>query len=151
MKNQIRLAVLGCGTIVKSQHLPAVLAHPDIVLVALVDADSNRAATLMRSTHLNCKTSTDYASVLGEVDALINALPNHLHAPATLEALGAGVHVLCEKPLATNSADARACAAAAAEKGLVLAVGMNRRYQDNHRFLRMVLDPAWIADFHASS
>ncbi len=146
MKNQIRLAVLGCGTIVKSQHLPAVLAHPDIVLVALVDADSNRAATLMRSTHLNCKTSTDYASVLGEVDALINALPNHLHAPATLEALGAGVHVLCEKPLATNSADARACAAAAAEKGLVLAVGMNRRYQDNHRLLRMVLEHGMIGE-----
>jgi len=144
MKNQIRLAVLGCGTIVKSQHLPAVLAYPDIVLVALVDADSNRAANLMRSTHLSCKTSTDYASVLGEVDAVINALPNHLHAPATLEALDAGVHVLCEKPLATNSADARACAAAAAEKGLVLAVGMNRRYQDNHRLLQTALEHGMI-------
>ena len=44
MNNQIRLAILGCGTIVKSQHLPAALAHPDVVLVALVDAASNRAA-----------------------------------------------------------------------------------------------------------
>jgi len=140
MKNQIRLAMFGCGTIVKSQHLPAALAHPDVVLVALVDASSDRAANLMRSAHLNCKISTDYASVLGEVDAVINALPNHLHAPATLDALAAGVHVLCEKPLATNSADARACAAAAAEKGLVLAVGMNRRYQDNHRLLKLILE-----------
>src|SRR5258708_22839090 len=141
MKNQVRGGGLGRGRIEKSQPLPAVLAHPDIVLVALVDADSNRAATLMRSTHLNCKTSTDYASVLGEVDALINALPNRLHAPATLEALGAGVHVLCEKPLATNSADARACAAAAAEKGLVLAVGMTRRYPHNHPLLPMLPQP----------
>src|SRR3979490_1922715 len=131
MKNQIRLAILGCGTIVKSQHLPAALAHPDVVLVALVDAASNRAANLMRSAHLNCKTSTDYASVLGEVDAVINALPNHLHAPVTLEALAAGVHVLCEKPLATKSADARACAAAAAGKSLVLPVASNRRTQAN--------------------
>lgn len=144
MKNQIRLAVLGCGTIVKSQHLPAVLAHPDVVLVALVDADSNRAANLMRSTHVNCKISTDYTSVLGEVDAVINALPNHLHVPVTLDALRAGVHVLCEKPLATNSTDARMCAAAAVEKGLVLAVGMNRRYQDNHRLLRMVVEHGMI-------
>jgi predicted dehydrogenase len=146
MNNQIRLAILGCGTIVKSQHLPAALAHPDVVLVALVDAASNRAANLMRSAHLNCKTSTDYASVLGEVDAVINALPNHLHAPVTLEALAAGVHVLCEKPLATKSADARACAAAAAGKSLVLAVGMNRRYQDNQRLLRMVLEHGMIGE-----
>src|ERR1700682_475749 len=144
MKDQIRLAVLGCGTIVKSQHLPAVLAHPDIVLVALVDADKNRAANLMHSANVNCKTSTDYATVLGEVDAVINALPNHLHAPVTLEVLAAGIHVLCEKPLATNSADARACAAAAAEKGLVLGVGMNRRYQDNQRLLKMVLEHGMI-------
>ncbi len=146
MKNQIRLAVLGCGTIVKSAHLPAVLAHPDIALVALVDAASNRAANLMRSAQLNCTASTDYASVLREVDAVINALPNHLHAPVTLEALAAGVHVLCEKPLATKSADARACAAAAAEKGLVLAVGMNRRYQDNQRLLRMVLEHGMLGE-----
>jgi predicted dehydrogenase len=139
MRNQIRLALFGCGTIVKSQHLPAALAHPDVAVAALVDASSDRAATLMRSAQLNCRISTDYASVLGEVDAVINALPNHLHAPATLDALAAGVHVLCEKPLATNSADARACAAAAAEKGLVLAVGMNRRYQDNHRLLKIIL------------
>jgi UDP-N-acetylglucosamine 3-dehydrogenase len=144
MKNQIRVAVLGCGTIVKSQHLPAAIAHPEIELVALVDAASDRAANLMRTAHLNCKTSTDYASVFGEVDAVINALPNHLHAPATLDALNAGVHVLCEKPLATNSADARACAAAAAEKGLILAVGMNRRYQDNHRLLGIILEHGLI-------
>ncbi len=146
MNNQIRVAILGCGTIVKSQHLPAVLAHPEVVLVALVDAAPNRAANLMRSAHLNCKTFTNYASVLGEVDAVINALPNHLHAPVTLEALAAGIHVLCEKPLATKSTDARACATAAAEKGLVLAVGMNRRYQNNQRLLRMVLEHGMIGE-----
>ena len=44
--------------------------------------------------------AADYRSVLGEVDAIINALPNSLHAPVIMEALNAGVHVLCEKPLA---------------------------------------------------
>jgi len=140
MSNQIRMAVLGCGTIVKSEHLSAIMAHPRIRLAALVDTDADRAASLARNRFLRCKISTDYRSVLGEVDALLNALPNHLHAPVTLEALQAGVHVLSEKPLAITSADARACASVAAERNLVLAVAMNRRFQDNHTLLKAVLD-----------
>jgi UDP-N-acetylglucosamine 3-dehydrogenase len=140
MTEPIRMAVLGCGTIVRSQHLPAVLAHPEIRLVALVDSSGDRAEKLVRHFGLDCKVSTDYRTVLGEVDAVLNSLPNHLHAPITLDALNAGVHVLCEKPLAIKSADARACATTAEQKGLVLAVGMNRRFQDNHPLLRAVLE-----------
>jgi len=140
MSDRLRIAVLGCGAIVKSQHLPALLAHSQVRLVALVDSDPNRAARLARQCGLKCGIETDYRAVLNQADAVINALPNHLHAPVTLEALSAGVHVLCEKPLATKSADARSCAVAAAEKGLVLAVGMNRRFQDNHQLLSLVLE-----------
>ena len=146
MTDPIRMAVLGCGTIVKSQHLPAIMVHPHIRLAALCDVDGDRAATVARNAQIQCKCSSDYRSVLGEVDAILNALPNHLHAPVTLEALQAGVHVLCEKPLAIHSADARACAQAAIEKKLVLAVGMNRRFQDNHRLLRAILDEHTLGD-----
>jgi predicted dehydrogenase len=73
------------------------------------------------------------------VDALINALPNSLHAPVNLEVFGAGAHVLCEKPLSTTAADARACCALAEEKGLLLAVGMNRRFVGSHTLLPIVL------------
>jgi predicted dehydrogenase len=140
MNNPIRLGVLGCGTIVRDEHLPAILLHSGVRLVSLVDADETRAAKLARKTGLDCKISTDYRAILHDVDAVLNALPNHLHAPVTLEALTAGVHVLCEKPLAIKSADARACASAAAERRLVLAVGMSRRFHDSHQLLKMVLD-----------
>jgi predicted dehydrogenase len=57
-----------------------------------------------------------------------------------IDALNAGVHVLCEKPLATSSADARACCELAAQKNLILAVGMNRRFQPGSLILRSVLE-----------
>lgn len=140
MSPPIRIAVLGCGTITRSEHLPAILKNPQVRLVALVDANEERAAKLIRNSRLQCRACSDYRSIWGEVEAVVNALPNHLHAPITLEAIAAGVHVLCEKPLAIRSADARACALAAEAKNVVLAVGMNRRFQDNHALLRSVLD-----------
>ena len=140
MSDPIRLAVLGCGTIVRGEHLPAILRNPEVRLAALVDQNQERAAKLIRTSSLECRAASDYKSVLSEVDAVLNALPNHLHAGVTLEAITRGVHVLCEKPLAIRSADGRACAAAAAERGVVLAVGMNRRFHDNHDLLRAVLD-----------
>jgi predicted dehydrogenase len=140
MGERLRIAILGCGAITKSRHLPAVLAHPDVHLAALVDTDLHRASSLIGTNGSQCRITGDYRSVLGEVDAIINALPNHLHAPVIIDSLNAGVHVLCEKPLATSSVDARACCELAAQKNLVLAVGMNRRFQPSTLILRSVLE-----------
>lgn len=140
MGEKLRIAILGCGAITKNRHLPTVLAHPELELVALVDTDIRRATSLARLNHAECRIVSDYRSVLAEVDAIINALPNHLHAPVILDALNAGVHVLCEKPLATNSADARLCCELAAEKRRVLAVGMNRRFQPASSILHSILE-----------
>ncbi len=136
---KVRLVILGCGEISKTQHLPAALSHPAVEIAALVDSNPQRADALARSFGIPCRTAADYQSVLADADAVLNALPNALHAPATMDLLQQGKHVLCEKPLATTSADAGACAALAAERGLVLAVGMNRRFDSNHPLLHSVL------------
>ncbi len=82
---------------------------------------------------------SDYRNCLSISDAVVNALPNALHAAVTLELLSSGKHVLCEKPLATTSTDALACTEMAAKKGLVLAVGMNRRFDASHHLLHCIL------------
>jgi predicted dehydrogenase len=136
----VRLAILGCGEITRLGHLPAVAKHPGVCLTALVDSDVNRARLLAQQFHLDCQILQDYKSVFPHVDAIINALPNSLHAPVNREALGQGLHVLCEKPLATTAQDARSCCALAEEKGRLLAVGMNRRFVASHRLLPLVLE-----------
>src|SRR6202790_1037264 len=107
MTEPIRLAILGCGAITRSEHIPAVSAHPGVHLVALVDTDLPRANALIQNRGLSCKAVADYREVLGQVDAVINALPNHLHVSSNMDCLRAGVHVLCEKPLAITAGDAR--------------------------------------------
>jgi predicted dehydrogenase len=62
------------------------------------------------------------------LEAVIIALPSHLHAPAALAALDAGLHVFVETPMALSVADAKKVARKAAEKNLILAVGQQRRY-----------------------
>ena len=106
MTEPIRLAILGCGAITRGEHIPAVSAHPGVQLVALVDTDLPRANALIRNRGLNCRAVADYREVLGEVDAVVNALPNHLHESSNVDCLRAGKHVLCEKPLAITAAGA---------------------------------------------
>jgi predicted dehydrogenase len=114
--------------------------HPRLKVAALVDVDLQRANLLRRRHSLNCIVSSDYNTVLKELDAVIIALPNHLHAPAILAAARAGVHILCEKPLALSAAEARECAAVAGREGVLLAVGMQWRFRDGGLLLPLVLD-----------
>jgi predicted dehydrogenase len=146
MSAEVRLAILGCGAITAIGHLPAAAIHPGVSAVWLIDSDLNRARGLARQFNLDCQIVSDYKPVLPQVDALINALPNHLHTPVNLEALNAGVHVLCEKPLSTTAADARACCELAKHKGALLAVGMNRRFFASHRLLPIVLQERSLGD-----
>jgi predicted dehydrogenase len=140
MRQPIRLAILGCGAITGSEHIPAVSAHPGIQLVALVDTDLPRALAFIENRGLTCTAVADYREVLGQIDAVVNALPNHLHVSSNVDCLRAGVHVLCEKPLAITAAEARSCTEFAEEKKLVLAVGMNRRFAASHPLLKLVIE-----------
>jgi predicted dehydrogenase len=81
--------------------------------------------------------ATDYREVVRreDVDAVIIATPNHTHAPIALEAIAHGKHVLCEKPLALNAADARAMAAAADRAGVRHMTAFTYRFVPAMRYL----------------
>jgi predicted dehydrogenase len=82
------------------------------------------------------------------VEAVIIALPSHLHAEAALAALDAGLHVFVETPLALSVADAKKVARKAAEKNLVLAVGQQRRYNLIYDHALEMVRRNLLADIH---
>src|SRR6185436_10592173 len=140
-KRPLRLGVIGAGSVAQVSHLPVLKKRRDLEVVAICDDDGERARLVAQHFGIPRVTS-DYESLLrgDEVDAVIIATPNHLHAPMTLAALGYGKHVLCEKPPARNAAEAAQMAVAAERSGKVLMYAMNNRFRSDVAVLRGYLE-----------
>jgi predicted dehydrogenase len=140
LRNSLRIALVGCGAVTEHRHLPALARRDNCEVVALVDHDQGRAKRL--SAH--CRVPhilTDYRDLLNlDLDAAIIALPNHLHAPVSIELLRAGIHVLVEKPMAPSAAECDSMLLAAETGESVLAVGLTRRFIHAGRFTKGAVD-----------
>lgn len=105
----IRVAVLGGG--IGAQHLDAYRALPEFQVAMLVDQDQARLDALATGGIVG---ATDVQAALdSDVDIIDICLPPHLHAPIAIQALQAGKHVICEKPLGTSLAQIEAIGEAA--------------------------------------
>jgi predicted dehydrogenase len=123
-QRRVRYAVVGLGHIAQVAVLPA-FAHvrQTSELAALVSGDPQKLSRLGRRYRVEIGTDYDGFDELarsGAIDAVYIALPNAMHREYTIRAADAGLHVVCEKPLATTVADCRAMIAACRRKGVAL-------------------------------
>ena len=139
-KNTLNFAVVGCGGVTLQNHLPGLALCPDVKVVALCDA---HAATLERARQ---QTGVAATSALHEdivkredVHAVIIATPNFTHRSIALGAIAHGKHVLCEKPLALNHADAQAMADAADRAGVRHMTAFTYRFVPAMRYLAQLV------------
>src|ERR1700676_2641766 len=97
------VAIIGSGAIALNNHLPGFALCPDTKVVALCDSNSQVLENATRASGITA-TYQDYHDLLkrDDVQAVVIATPNYLHAPIALAAAAAGKHVMCEKPLAMN-------------------------------------------------
>jgi predicted dehydrogenase len=116
--------VLGIGDIARRRVLPAILAEPRSNLYALLTRDPSKA-----ERYPDALAFTDLAEALRDpaIDAVYVALPVAMHAEATIASLRAGKHVLCEKPVGLDYAQAESMATAARESGRLLGIAYYRR------------------------
>ena len=129
MKKQ-KVAIIGCGTIATSAHLPAYTAAADLAEIAwFVDIIPERAQAL-RDKYGSGKVLTDYHDILDdpELDCVSVCTPNNTHAPITIDFLRAGKHVICEKPAAVNAIQAAQMQKAADENQRILNIGVVNRF-----------------------
>src|SRR4051812_17610580 len=106
--NKIRYAVAGLGSIAQGSVLPAFSNADNCKLAALISDDETKLTELGKLYSVDRKfTYSQYDECMksGSVDAVYIALPNHMHREYTERAARAGVHVLCEKPLAVTEED----------------------------------------------
>lgn len=126
--SKIRWGLLSTANI-NRRVIPAVRASARGELVAVASRSQAKAAAYAREWEIP-QSFGSYESLLnsGAIDAVYISLPNHLHAEWTIAALNAGVHVLCEKPMAPTLAEVEAMIAASQETGLVLAEAFMYRH-----------------------
>ncbi len=133
----INWGIVGCGWVARDYVAPGILAAPNARLLALSDPDDlAMAAIAALAPGLAAHASLDEFLHLPGLDAVYVATPNHLHRPLTEAAAHAGKHVLCEKPMATNAADAEAMIRACREAGVQYGTAFDQRFQARHRKLK---------------
>jgi predicted dehydrogenase len=138
----LRVAVIGVGHLGK-HHARILAALPGATLVAVVDTNQARAAEIA-AAH-GSRAAFDYRELLGQVDAVTVAVPTELHRDIARPFLEAGVPVLVEKPMARTLAEADQLIAAAADAGVVLAVGHTERFNPALAAARaLITDPRFI-------
>lgn len=132
---KLRVGVLGTG-ILGTRHARVWSELADTELVAVCDINSERAE--QTAGQYNARAFTDYKKMFADaaLDAVSIATPDHLHRDPVLAALDANVHVLQEKPLATNAPDARAIARASERSNRVVMVNYSQRFVSDHVWLQ---------------
>ena len=132
-QKKIRYAVVGLGHIAQVAVLPAFAHAENSELAALVSEDPEKLEKLGRRYKVKARFSYDrFEECLnsGVVDAVYIALPNHLHREYTERAARAGVHVLCEKPLAVTEEDCLAMIRACEENGVKLMTAYRLHFEE---------------------
>ncbi len=135
----IRFGLIGCGR-VAPRHAQSLAQLPETRLVAVADVKPSRAENFAQE--YRAAMHSDHRSLLerDDVDAVSICVPSGLHAEVTLDALAAGKHVLVEKPIALNLADADRMIAAAKARGLTLGVVLQNRYNSPMQDVRRLID-----------
>lgn len=134
------VALIGCGAIAEQLYLPALSRWKHISeKLILVDTNEGRIRELSALSGSQHHT-LDYREIIDKVDGAIVAVPHHLHYPVTMDFLRAGVHVLCEKPLAESTREACNMVRMAEERGVTLSVNNTRRLFPAYAKVKVLLD-----------
>lgn len=140
------IAVVGCGAISEAFHLPALRHHlSDPDQIVLVDRNPHRLDAMGEQFGLR-RRATDLTQVLGEVHGAVVAAPPQHHVAIATTCMEAGVHVLCEKPLAQTTEEAEALVALAAERSVHLGVNLVRRLQSSSRLVHELVQSGAIGE-----
>ncbi len=138
MDKKLRIGIIGCGFI-STVHLEGYAKSSGAKVVAFCDIIEERAQKAYEKYGgEGTKVYTDYHAMLKQeqLDAVSVCTENNMHAVITIDALNAGCHVFCEKPLAISGKEADAMVAAAKKAGKKLTVGYQMRFSEDEQLLR---------------
>jgi D-xylose 1-dehydrogenase (NADP+, D-xylono-1,5-lactone-forming) len=145
MADTVRYGVLSTAQIALNRHVPAAAAAANAEVVAIASRDLAKAQAAA-AKHGIARAYGSYAELIadGEIDAIINPLPNGLHCEWTIKAAEAGKHILCEKPLAVSIDEAQKMIDAAAANGVQLLEAFTHRLNPQMQYARRLIQQGEI-------
>jgi len=148
---KLKIGIIGCGGIANDKHMPSMAKQQDVELVAFCDIIPERAEKAAADYGVaGAKVYTDYRMLLADksIDAVHVLTPNVSHCEITCEALEAGKHVICEKPMAANVEDAQKMMDTAKRTGKLFTVGYQYRFMDNHFTMKRYCDAGYLGEIY---
>ncbi len=134
----LKIGIIGCGGIANGKHMPALYNLKDVEMVAFCDIIVERAEKAAKDYGVEtAKVYEDYKELLKDetIDIVHVLTPNRSHSVITVDALEAGKHVMCEKPMAINTAEAQKMLDAAKRTGKKLTIGYQNRQMPASQYL----------------
>lgn len=143
MSRNVKVGIIGCGGIANGKHMPSLSKLKTVELVAFCDVFVERAVKAAAEYGVeNAKVYDNYQELLKDesIEVVHVLTPNDSHAEISVAALDAGKHVMCEKPMAKTSEEARLMVDAAIRSGKKLTIGYNNRFRPDSQHLHKVCE-----------
>ncbi|MHB9036505.1 MAG: Gfo/Idh/MocA family protein [Armatimonadota bacterium] len=147
--DKIRIGLIGCGGIARSCHIPALVAQPDVEVVAVCDIDQDCCKAVAGEFDIP-HVFRDYRDLLAlkEIAAVDICTPNFVHMAPTIDALEAGKHVLVEKPIARNAKEGQKMVDAARRSAKKLMVAQCFRYRSDCQALKRFIEGGALGEMY---
>lgn len=146
--SKIKVAIIGCGSIANSAHIPKYMDNEDAQIVYFCDIIPERAQKAVEEYGCG-EAVTDYRDLLDKpIDAVSVCTPNHMHAQISIDFLRAGKNVLCEKPAARTYPEALEMKKAQNETGKILNIGVVNRFNDGVNQIKKLIDQGELGEIY---
>lgn len=149
MKDKLRFGVVGAGKIAEVLHVPNILLSEYCELVAISDPNTERLEYMKKKFSLEkVHIYERWEDMVNDsnIDAVVVCTPNYLHSAVSIRMLGSGKHVLVEKPMAINSAEAESMIDAARRSGRVLMVNHSQRFFPHNVKAREIVESGMLGE-----
>ena len=151
MEKILKIGIIGCGGIAHGKHMPSLKVLKNVELVAFCDLIEEKATEAAAKYGTpDAKVYTDYKELLKDqsIDVVHVCTPNKSHAEISIASLKADKHVMCEKPMARNAADALKMVETAKETGKKLTIGFQHRHKQETTYLKKAIQRGDLGEIY---
>jgi predicted dehydrogenase len=150
-EKKLKIGIIGCGGIANGKHLPSLKKLGNVEMVAFCDIIEEKAKTAAEEFGIEgAKVYSDYKELLKDtnIDIVHVLTPNKSHSFITVDALEAGKHVMCEKPMAKTGAEAKKMMEAAIRTGKKLTIGYQGRHRADSDYLKKLCENGDLGEIY---